>query len=124
MLSLLIEQETAMAGRYELSDQRWQVIEDIVSPPQAMGRPRRDDRQMLNGILWILCAGAQWRDLPDRYDKLAHSFRAMVCLACTDHCLRANFSYKTSTKGRNTKQPVHGHTRREADVRGERVNEQ
>jgi len=56
-----------MAGRYELSDQRWQVIEDIVSPPQAMGRPRRDDRQMLNGILWILCAGAQWRDLPERY---------------------------------------------------------
>ena len=51
-----------MTGRYELSDQRWQMIEDIVSPPQTMGRPRRDDRQMLNGILWILCSGAQWRD--------------------------------------------------------------
>lgn len=43
-----------MVGRYELSDQRWQMIEDIVSPPQTMGRPRRDDRQMLNGIFWIL----------------------------------------------------------------------
>lgn len=56
-----------MTGRYELSDQRWQMIEDIVSPPQTMGRPRRDDRQMLNGVLWILCSGAQWRDLPERY---------------------------------------------------------
>jgi transposase len=43
-----------MEGRYELSDQRWQMIKDIVSPPQIMGRPRHDDRRMLNGILWIL----------------------------------------------------------------------
>lgn len=67
MLSLLIKREIVMTGRYELSDQRWQMIEDIVSPPQTMGRPRRDDRQMLNGVLWILCSGAQWRDLPERY---------------------------------------------------------
>lgn len=56
-----------MAGRYALSDQRWQMIEDIVSPPQSIGRPRRDDRQMLDGIFWILCSGAQWRDLPELY---------------------------------------------------------
>lgn len=43
------------------------MIEDIVSPPQTMGRPRRYDRQMLNGILWILCSDVQWRDLPERY---------------------------------------------------------
>ena len=28
-----------MAGRYELSDQRWQMIEDIVSPPANHGAP-------------------------------------------------------------------------------------
>ena len=66
-LSLLMEQETVMAGRYEISDQRWHMIEEIVYPPQIMGRPRRDDRQMLNGILWILCSGAKWHDLPERY---------------------------------------------------------
>ncbi|GHB14561.1 hypothetical protein GCM10007159_41170 [Modicisalibacter luteus] len=53
-----------MAGRYEISDQGWASIEDIVSPgkPAGRGRPRRDDRQMLNGIFWILCSGAKWRD--------------------------------------------------------------
>ena len=56
-----------MTGRYELSNQQWALIEDIVSPPQRIGRPRRDDRQMLNGIFWILCSGAKWRDLPERY---------------------------------------------------------
>jgi len=59
--------ETGMTGRYALSNQQWALIEDIVSPPQRMGRPRRDDRQMLNGLFWILCSGAKWRDLPERY---------------------------------------------------------
>ena len=58
-----------MAGRYEISDRGWTLIEDIVSPgtPAGRGRPRRDDRQMLNGIFWILCSGAKWRDLPERF---------------------------------------------------------
>ena len=51
-----------MAGRYELSDQRWQMIKDIISLPQTMERLRRDDRYMLNGILWILCSRTQWRE--------------------------------------------------------------
>ncbi|ANB03104.1 transposase [Ectothiorhodospira sp. BSL-9] len=56
-----------MAERYELSDAEWELVKDIVSTPQRMGRPRRDDRQMLNGIFWILCSGAKWRDLPERF---------------------------------------------------------
>jgi len=56
-----------MTGRYEISDSQWQLIEDIVSPAQSKGRPRKDDRQMLNGIFWALCSGAKCRDLPERY---------------------------------------------------------
>ncbi|TWI48254.1 putative transposase of IS4/5 family DUF4096 [Pseudomonas duriflava] len=53
-----------MTRRHELSNSYWALIEDVGSPPQTMGRPHRDDRQMLNGIFWILCSGAKWRDLP------------------------------------------------------------
>ena len=54
-----------MAKRYELPDEAWELIADIVSPKQKRGRPRSDDRLMLNGIFWILCSGAAWRDLPE-----------------------------------------------------------
>lgn len=56
-----------MARRYELPDAAWELIKDLVSPEQKMGRPRSDDRLVLNGIFWILCSGAAWSDLPERF---------------------------------------------------------
>ena len=35
---------------------------------------RRDPRQMLNAVLWILCSGASWRDLPERYDPCQSAY--------------------------------------------------
>ncbi|MEV5646255.1 IS5 family transposase [Streptomyces flaveolus] len=52
--------------RHELTDQAWAVIEPLLAPPR-MGRPVRDRRQVVNGILWKLSTGAAWRDLPERY---------------------------------------------------------
>lgn len=63
--------------RYELTDDQWELIADLF-PAQTMGRPRRSDRVVLNGILWILCSGAAWRDLPERYGPwktIYHRFR-------------------------------------------------
>jgi len=40
-----------MAKRYELSDASWELIKDLVSPEQKKGRPRRDDRLILHGVL-------------------------------------------------------------------------
>ncbi len=31
------------------------------------GRPSKDNRTMLNGMVWIARSGAPWRDLPERY---------------------------------------------------------
>ena len=53
--------------RYELSDEQWEAIADLIPPPSPRGRPRGDPRLILNGMFWILRSGSSWRDLPERY---------------------------------------------------------
>jgi transposase len=53
--------------RYELPDNQWDAIKELFPERVGKGRPGRSPRQMLNGILWILCSGAAWRDLPERF---------------------------------------------------------
>ena len=43
------------------------MIEDLITQDQKTGRPRNNDRLILNGILWVLCSGAAWRDMPERF---------------------------------------------------------
>ena len=50
--------------RHRLTDEQWELIADVFPPPNRMGRPPRDRRTILDGILWILRTGAPWRDLP------------------------------------------------------------
>ena len=59
-----------MARREELTDEQWSLIEPLFSETetvQTRGRPRREDREVINGVLWILRSGARWRDLPSRF---------------------------------------------------------
>ena len=50
-----------------LSEEHWLRIEPYLPqhPPSFNGgRPRADDRECLEGILWLLRTGARWRDIP------------------------------------------------------------
>ena len=53
--------------RHRLTDEQWKLIADLFPPPARTGRPRRSFRDMIDGILWILNTGVQWRDLPDEF---------------------------------------------------------
>ena len=55
--------------RYELTKGQWERVKAVLPPPKTgkRGRPRKDDRKMLNGMLWIARSGAQWRELPEVY---------------------------------------------------------
>ena len=52
--------------RYDLTDFEWSVIEPLL-PKDRRGPKPKNNRRVLNGIFWVLRAGAPWRDLPGRY---------------------------------------------------------
>lgn len=55
--------------RYELTKGQWECIKELLPPERAgkRGRPRKDDRNMLNGMLWIACRETKWREMPEAY---------------------------------------------------------
>src|SRR5581483_682544 len=55
----------------DLTEKQWNTIKKFIpADPKRKdrrGRPWSDQRQVFNGILWILRTGAPWKDLPPRY---------------------------------------------------------
>ena len=59
-----------MSGRWELTDEQWVVVEPVLRLQRRAdnrGRPWHETRVVLNGVLWVLGTGAQWRELPEKY---------------------------------------------------------
>jgi transposase len=53
-----------------LTDEQWKHIEPLLPKPKRRtkrGRPPKDNRAVLEGILWVLKTGARWRDLPTEF---------------------------------------------------------
>jgi len=58
-----------MRRRYEIQDEQWEMIKDLLPAERKKqgGRPAKDNRIMLNAMLWVARTGAPWRDLPEYY---------------------------------------------------------
>jgi transposase len=61
-----------------LSDAQWEKIaRHLPNPPRHRGRPWRGNREVLEGILWVLRTGARWRDLPEKYPSPSTCWRRL-----------------------------------------------
>lgn len=60
-----------MKKRFDLTNAQWLLVEPLFTwdkkRNQRRGRPARDTRQVLDGVLWVLRTGAPWYDVPERY---------------------------------------------------------
>jgi transposase len=63
-----------------LTDAQWEKIRPLLPKrprrPKG-GRPRKDDRNVLEGILWVLRSGARWCDLPEEFPSPATCWRRL-----------------------------------------------
>lgn len=63
----------------DLTPQQWDCIKDLIPPAKPGGRPRSlDMHAVVNGILYVVVGGIQWRLLPKEYPcwkSVYHYFR-------------------------------------------------
>jgi transposase len=55
-------------SRRDLTDQQWERLRPLLPPQKGRrGKPNKEHRPIINGILWLDRTGAPWRDLPREY---------------------------------------------------------
>jgi transposase len=63
-----------------INDDQWKLLQPLLPEPRKNpkgGRPPTDNREVLEGILWILRTGARWQDLPERYPSPSTCWRRL-----------------------------------------------
>jgi len=56
--------------RTVLTDSQWERIAPLLPGKKGdPGRPGKDNRRFVEGVLWVVRTGAPWRDLPDWFGK-------------------------------------------------------
>jgi transposase len=55
----------------DLTDAQWEILRTIIPEPErredGRGRPWKERREVLNGVLYVLRTGIAWAHLPDCY---------------------------------------------------------
>lgn len=52
----------------DLTDKQWRRIKPLLPKPAKTGRPRSNQLEVVNGILYVLKTGCKWKDLPHDID--------------------------------------------------------
>jgi transposase len=61
----------------ELSDEQWVFIKPHLPPQPIVGRKRANDRNTINGILYVLITGCRWHDMPRCYGAYQTAWRRL-----------------------------------------------
>ena len=66
----------------EIDDDLWNLIRPLLPPQKPpTGRPRADERGLINGILYVLSTGCSWTDVPRQYGTKSTTHRFHLLLS-------------------------------------------
>lgn len=63
-----------------VTDEQWKKIEPLLpkyKPSPKGGRRPKDNRDVFEGIVWVLRSGARWKDLPKQYPSPSTCWRRL-----------------------------------------------
>jgi hypothetical protein len=58
-----------------LTDAQWARVQPLLPPSAPVGRPPREARAVLAGVLWVLRTHASWRELPAHFGPWQTTYR-------------------------------------------------
>ena len=68
----------------ELTDDEWALVEPLIPPARRGGNKRHvDEREVMNGIMYVLSTGCQWRAIPKTCPHAARCTTISTCGATT-----------------------------------------
>jgi len=90
----------------DLTDAEWKLLEPLVPPVKAGGRPAKHDRrEIVDAILYVLRSGCAWRLLPHDfppYQSIYHYFRLWRIEGTWE---KANHTLREQTRKRAGREP-------------------
>ncbi len=64
----------------DLTDDEWAYVAPLIPPPKPGGGKRRTDmRAVMNGVMYILSTGCQWRYLPKDFPPYSKHATRTCC---------------------------------------------
>jgi transposase len=87
----------------DLTDEEWGHVKSMIPPAKRGGRRREvDERAVVNGIMYVLSTGCQWRHVPTDLPALRQMPRATGARASPTACVIDSQSVKSAEKGGRT----------------------
>jgi transposase len=66
--------------RHEITDDHWGRVKTIlVGQPSNSGMTAKDNRLLVNAVVWIVKIGAPWRDLSERFGRWDSVWKLLDC---------------------------------------------
>jgi transposase len=88
----------------DLSDSEWGLVAPIIPPARRGGRPRDTNvREVLNGLLYLLRTGCQWKALPKDFppkSTVHHNFVLWDCDGTLERVHHALYVAEREKEGR------------------------
>lgn len=72
--SLDLPDPLAIAGLPPLTPAHWERIAPLLPVERTAGRPYRQHRQILQGMLWVMTTGTSWRQMPPAFGPWQTSY--------------------------------------------------
>ena len=91
----------------DLTDDEWAHVEPLIPPARRGGNKRHVDvREVMNGIMYVLSTGCQWRAIPKDLPPRSTLSTILICGATTARSIASITPYMWSAASKANARPV------------------